>query len=402
MEIAARLLDVLLALVLLVFLGEGWRNGLGRSIGGILGVVAGGVAAFLLVPVWSALLPDPVWRIAITAAASVLLLVGGHALGTGVARGLSRRRVDPDDPDRVDLPVLSRLLGALVDGVVTVLVVALIAGAVGPLGVPIVSRAIAGSVVLRAIDAITPAPVDAALSRVRSAILEEGLPAISEALGGVQVSPGAPDLDTSTPQLAAAAQSVVRIGGTAYACGQNQTGSGFVVADDRVVTNAHVVAGVERPVVHAPNGQTIEGAVVYYDPIDDLAVIAAPGLDAAPLPLSDPLPVGAEGVVDGYPYGGPFTSGGAEVLAVSTERIEDVYGSSSSPREVYSLAATIAPGNSGGPFLTLEGEVAGVVFARNATDPQLGYAMTGQELAPVAAAAAGFDDPVSSGACVSG
>lgn len=402
MEIAARLLDLLLVLVLLGFLAEGWRNGLGRSLGAILGVVAGGIAAFLLVPVWSTLVPGPFWRVAVTAAGSVLLLVGGHALGTGIARGVTRRRIDPDDPERPEVPVLSRLLGALVDGVVTVLVVALIAGAVTPLGVPIVSRAIAGSVVLRTIEAVTPAPVDAALSRLRATILEEGLPAIGEALGGVQSSPGAPDLDTATPELAVAAQSVVRIGGTAYACGQNQTGSGFVVADDRVVTNAHVVAGVESPVVEAPNGQTIEGAVVYFDPVDDLAVVAVEGLDAAPLALADPLPVGAEGVVDGYPYGGPFTSGGAEVLAVSTEWIDDVYGSSRSPREVYSLAATIAPGNSGGPFLTLDGEVAGVVFARNATDPDLGYAMTGAELAPVAAAADGFSRPVSSGACVSG
>src|SRR5690606_26696731 len=138
---------------------------------------------------------------------------------------------------------------------------------------------------------------------------------------------GVPDVDTGTDALAAAAQSVVRISGTAYACGQNQSGTGFVIAPDRVVTNAHVVAGVPNPVVEAPNGQALDGSVVYFDPADDLAVIAVAGLAAQPLDLAAPLEPGDDAVIDGYPYGGPFTSGPAEVLAVSTERLEDIYGS---------------------------------------------------------------------------
>ena len=137
------------------------------------------------------------------------------------------------------------------------------------MGVPLFSQAISGSYVVRAIDTLTPAPVDALLARVRAAVLEEGLPAIGDALGGVVTSPGIPDVPTDTDPLSIAAQSVVRIGGTAYACGQNQTGTGFVVAPDRIVTNAHVVAGVDAPIVEAPSGQTLEGRVVYLDPIDD-------------------------------------------------------------------------------------------------------------------------------------
>jgi hypothetical protein len=264
------------------------------------------------------------------------------------------------------------------------------------------AQAISGSVVLRAIDAVTPAPVDALLSRVRAAVLEEGLPAIGEALGGIADSPGIPNVPTDTDPLSAAAQSVVRIGGTAYACGQNQTGTGFVIAPDRVVTNAHVVAGVDQPIVEAPNGQTLEGRVVYLDPIDDLAVVAVDGLTATPLVLSPVLPVGADAVVEGYPYGGPFTTGAAEVLAMSTERIPDIYGTSRTGREVYTLAALVQPGNSGGPLLATDGRVAGVVFARNADDPELGYAMTNTELSPVAAAAPGLTSPVSSGSCIRG
>ena len=107
----------------------------------------------------------------------------------------------------------------------------------------------------------------------------------------------------------------------------------------------------------------------------------------APLDLSATLAVGDDAVVDGYPFGGPFTTGPAEVLAVSTEQIADIYGTGTSPREVYSLAARVNPGNSGGPLLTTGGDVAGVVFARSASDDDLGYAMTNAELAPVVAQA---------------
>jgi hypothetical protein len=393
--IAARLLDLLLVLTLLAFIGEGVRNGIARSLGAILGVIAGGAVAFLALPLISALVPDPFWRVAVVVAVSLALLFGGHALGGRIGRGIrDRRREDPGFG--------SRLAGGLANGVIAALTLALVAGGVGSMGVPLFSQAISGSYVVRAVETLTPAPVDALLARVRAAVLEEGLPAIGEALGGIADSPGIPDVPTDTDPLSLAARSVVRIGGTAFACGQNQTGTGFVVATDRIVTNAHVVAGVDQPIVEAPNGQSLEGRVVYLDPIDDLAVVAVEGLELDALPLSARLEVGAQAVIDGYPYGGPFTSGAAQVLAVSTEAIPDIYGSARADREVYTLAAVVQPGNSGGPLLATDGTVAGVVFARNADDAELGYAMTNAELEPVASAAAGLSTAVSSGSCVQG
>lgn len=391
----SNLLDLLLVLTLLVFVGEGIREGLARSLGGVLGVIVGGVIAFLTIPVLARVIPDPSWRVLVIVGVSVLLLFGGSALGRRIGRAIRERR---DDGPGLG----SRLTGALLNGVIAALTLSLVAGAVSALGVPLFARAIAGSVVLRTIDAVTPDPVDVLLARVRAAVLEEGLPAIGEALGGIVDSPGVPNVPTDTDPLSAAAQSVVRIGGTAYACGQNQTGSGFVVATDRVVTNAHVVAGVDQPIVEALNGQALEGRVVYLDPIDDLAIIAVDGLLSPPLALSPALPVGSDAVVEGYPFGGPFTIGAAEVLAVSTERLPDIYGGARNPREVYTVAALVQPGNSGGPLLATDGEVAGVVFARNAEDPELGYAMTNTELSPVVAAAPGLTTPVSSGSCVYG
>jgi S1-C subfamily serine protease len=218
----------------------------------------------------------------------------------------------------------------------------------------------------------------------------------------VTTSPDLPRADTGTDALTRAAASVVRITGNAYECGQNQTGSGFVVATDRVVTNAHVVAGVTEPIVEVPGGAALPGRVVYFDPAKDLAVIAVNGLPADPLPLAENLPRGTVGVVDGYPYGGPFSTKPAKVLSVGTTSVDDIYGAAGGNREIYTLAADVREGNSGGPLLSADGAVAGVVFAKSADIANVGYALTMTELSPVAAQATGLTATAPSGTCVRG
>ena len=389
--IAARLLDVLLILLLLVYLGEGFRNGFLRSISAVLGVIAGGAAAFFLIPLFATIVPDPFWRTFVIVAASAVLLFGGHALGAAVGRALRGRRHE--------LNPIDRFFGGLANLVVAALVVGLIAGGIGSLGIPVLSRAVAGSYVLNGISTLTPDPVEAALAQLRSTVLAQGLPSVPDP-NGVTAPSAAPTGPTDTAALQRAAQSVVRISGTAYACGQNQSGSGFVVSSGRVVTNAHVVAGVGQPVVEAPNGQAIEASIVYFDPDRDLAVLAVRGLDVAPIAMGNVLGTGADAVVDGYPFGGPFTTGSARVLAVTRASVDDVGSPGQTVREIYSLAANVQPGNSGGPLLATDGRIAGIVFARSSTQANLGYAMTDTELSPVVTKAAGLRSPVSSGACV--
>ena len=400
MVIAARLLDVLLVLVLLVYLGEGWRNGILRSISAILGIAAGGVAAFFAVPLLAAAIPAPGWRLALSIALSVLLLIGGHLLGVTIGAALRGRH--PENPRRErDLTTLERLLGGVANLLAAALVVTLVAGSVAQLGVPVLSQAIHRSVVIGTIDRLTPAPVEDGIARVRATILEYELPTIDEDLGGVDEAQQPPQVDTATDPLADAARSVARISGTAYACGQNQSGSGFVVAPERIVTNAHVVAGVESPVVELPDGETLDARVVWFDPDADVAVLAVPGMTAAPLPLADAR-IGQEGVVDGYPHGGPFSSAPAEVLAISDEFVPDIYGENASAREVATIAADVQPGNSGGPLVTLDGQVAGLVFARNSEHANLGYATTIAQLEPLLAEAPDLTTPVRPGHCIAG
>jgi S1-C subfamily serine protease len=389
-------LDVLLGLVLVGYLFYGFRHGLLHSVGSILGIAAGAVGAVLLIPTLSTWIPEPGWRIAATLGVVVLLLVGGQAAGAAIA-DLIRRRVKASGLRAVD-----RVFGGVVSVLATALVLSTVSVSIAALGVPLLSTSIGSSVVLQRIDALTPAPIKSSLAQLRSTVTNDGLPRIVEALGGPVATPVLPESAPSSAALTLAAQSVVRITGNAYACGQSQSGSGFVVSEDRVVTNAHVVAGVTEPVVELPGKGAQAATVVYFDPTDDLAVLAVDGLTAAPLQLTDTLAVGSTAVTDGYPFGGPFVSLPAEVISVATTAVNDIYGSSQNPRNIYTLAADVQQGDSGGPLLSEAGEVAGVVFAKSATTSNVGYAVTMEELLPVAQSADGLTAAVSSGDCITG
>jgi S1-C subfamily serine protease len=388
------ILDLLLLVLLLGCLVSGYRSGLLRSLSVIVGVILGGIAAYFVVPLVGSWVPAPEWRTAATLGAAVVLVLAGLSLGETVGFAVRRRT------SRSRLRMLDRVLGAVVTTVAAALVASMLAFSVGTLGIPFLSSAIASSRVIGTIDALTPKPVLGFVAQLRSVAIDEGLPRIVEAFNGP--TPEIPDVNTGSPALDAAAQSVVRITGNAYACGQNQSGSGFVVAPGRVVTNAHVVAGVTSPVVESPGGDAVQGEVVYFDPVDDLAVIAVDGLSTRPLPLGTNLAPGTNAVSDGYPFGGPFDSGPAQVISLSTQAVADIYGQNPTPRQVYTLAADVQHGESGGPLLSEAGQVAGVIFAKAADTANVGYALGMDEVQPVAAQAASLDAEVSSGSCVRG
>jgi len=390
------LIDIVLVILLIGYLIYGYRKGLLRSLGGIIGIIGGAIAAVFLIPLLSTWIPQPGWRIGATLAAVLLLLIGGQSVGASIGAGLRRRM-------RVKgLRAVDRVFGAVVSTVVAALVISTLSVSVASLGVPFVSPAIASSGVLRSINDLTPDPAKAFLAQLRSTVTEESLPRIVEALGAPTVAPTLPEAVADTPALQRAAQSVVRITGNAYACGQSQSGSGFVVADDRIVTNAHVVAGVGEPVVEVPGDGAHTATIVYFDPVVDLAVLRVDDLDAAAIGLTGTLPQGSMAVANGYPFGGPFVSLPAEVLSVGTANINNIYGADPAPRNIYTLAADVQQGDSGGPLLSTDGEVAGVVFAKAESTANLGYAITMEGLQPVADAAAGMTAPVSSGDCISG
>ena len=385
--------DVIVVLLLIAACVAGVQRGFFASIGTLAGLAAGAFAAFWLTPLVSAWVPSPVWRGPAVLLTALGLVFAGAAVGSAIGSALR------SGADRLKLRGIERFLGGIASVVAAILALALVAPAIAVAGIPVISSAVASSAILRGIEAATPDPVAAALAQLRGAVLDDGLPGLGLLLGPGTAEP-APPVALDDPELQRAAASVARVSGNAYACGRGSSGTGFVVAADRVVTNAHVVAGVDTPIVELPGVPAREGRIVYFDPIDDLAVIAVDDLDATALPFSPTLAAGAAAVVQGYPYGGPFTMVPASVQSVGVANVPDVYDSSWNPREIYSLQAVVRPGNSGGPLLTGDGEVAGVVFARAENDENIGYAMTMAELTPVADRAPALTNTVSTGSCV--
>ena len=168
--------------------------------------------------------------------------------------------------------------------------------------------------------------------------------------------------------------SVVKIEG--LGCGGIVDGSGFVAAKGRVVTNAHVVAGVKNPKVIDGDG-THNARVVYFDTKNDIAFLVADDIRVPPLGIStNALTAGSGVLVEGYPEGGAFAAQTAVILDRFTAIGRDIYGQSITKRDIYSVQAHIVQGNSGGPVINERGEVVGIVFATSTSYNNVGYALT--------------------------
>ena len=415
--VAAVVLDVIVLVILVVLLIQGFRGGLTHSVGSILGLAVGGAAAYFLMPLITSLLPGPAWRLVLIVGSAVLLLVAGRALGAAAGRAISgRQRTGPGGISRIGGAALSLAIGALT--------ISLVGGGVARLGAPIVSQAAQQSQVLRTLEQLTPDPVDTALAGLRASILAAGLGSIDEPLleSATPVNddpdpavPGAPSppplpapvgtstgagttgYDLTSPADATAA--IVRISGSAYSCGMDFTGTGVVIAADRIVTNAHVVAGVEQPLIATAAGESLAGRVVYFDPEADLAVIATEGMTAPVLSLGQALDPGERAAAGGYPFGGPYVSTRVEVSSRSAARVQNIYRSAVVERDIYVLSGSLSPGQSGGPVLDAEGDLVGLLFGRAADGSATGYALTPRELAPVIAEATGRSQRVSTAGC---
>jgi S1-C subfamily serine protease len=172
-------------------------------------------------------------------------------------------------------------------------------------------------------------------------------------------------------------------------CGGLNLGSGFAVAPQQVITNAHVVAGTRSVAVAVPSARRpLEAQVVVFDLARDLAVLSVPGLAIEPL-----VPAGAErgtpAAIVGYPGGGDVTVTPAVISGVIQARGRDIYQAALVTREIWVISGRALPGNSGGPLVDIEGRMLGVVFAGSLSRPGESYALTAVEAQPVIAAAAG-------------
>lgn len=389
------LVDIAIIIFLVLALFSGLRVGFFSTLGTFAGIIAGALAMPYVLPLVAQHVSNDTWRGAAVIAAAVVLLSVASGVGSGIGHAFRA------GADRLLLGPIERLLGGGLALIGAAAALSFTATGLISAGIPVVSQFVASSSVLQTIDRYTPDVVDDAVARLRAHAFDGTvLPTIDGLFDGNtgDLDGQLDGIETDNPALQTAAASVARVSGVAPACGTMPSGSGFVVTDDLIVTNAHVVAGVNSPLIELPNEPARTGSVIYFDPVDDLAVIAA-DVDAAALPLDDSLGAGSPAVVQGYPYGGPFQSVPARVLATGANVVPDIYGTSSASRSILVLEGTVLPGNSGGPLLSESGGVAGIVFAR-ADNEDIGYAMTNDELRPILEGLSPANESVATGSCL--
>jgi len=163
------------------------------------------------------------------------------------------------------------------------------------------------------------------------------------------------------PDVVRASKSVVRV--TGIACGLGIEGSGWIVRRGLVVTNAHVVAGIERPGVDTVGGRAFASTVVAFDVTNDVAVLRAPGLGARPLRVAA-AERGVPVALVGYPRNGPLTRTPARLGGTANVLSRDAYGRGPVRRQVTAIRGIVEPGSSGGPGIDAQGRVRTTVFAR--------------------------------------
>jgi S1-C subfamily serine protease len=387
-------LDLILFLLLAFAAARGFRQGALSQVAAFGGAAAGLAIGALLAPeLGGALVGSPGSTLALVTLAALLgcIFIGqaiGFAMGIRLRAAAAGAGAAPVD----------RTAGIAVGLLGLVLVVWLLAAALSQGPSSTVAHQIRESAVVSTINRALPEAPNV-FARVGTYLDEQGFPQVFSGIAGTT----APPVDPPSEGAVAAAQqagqaSTVQI--QALGCGGVSSGSGFVTQEGFIVTNAHVVAGSADISVRDASG-THESASIHFDPNLDLAVLSAPAATAPPIPfVATPSDRGIAGATLGYP-------GGQRTLNVSPAAVRergeaigrDIYGRGTARRDVLTLSANVRRGDSGGPFVTSEGQVGGVVFAAAPAEPGTGYALTAERVRGDVEAAIARNQGVGTGSC---
>ena len=390
------LLDVILVVAALLFAVSGYRQGFVVGVLSFVGFLGGGVLGAKIAPSIANSGPLDSFPEAFVGLGVVFVAATiGQVLAT-VLGGVLRSRLTFKPARQVDA-----VAGAGVSVVSLLLVAWLVGTAVQQSPFPTLASQVRRSVVLATVDGLVPSQAKTFFASFRRLVNDRGFPNVFEDFTSPQIAQvPAPDPALARSRAVTLARDkVLKITGVASACSKQIEGTGFVYAPQRVMTNAHVVAGVREPKVEVGKGRKLDARVVLYDSDRDIAVLAVPGLDRTPLAFAGPAKRGADAIVVGYPQNGPFTPTEARVRQTQQARGPDIYQSKTVVREIYALRAKVLPGNSGGPLLSPQGTVYGVIFAAAAEDPNTGYALTADEVASDAQAGRTATRAVSTRGC---
>lgn len=385
-------LDVILIVILLAYAISGYVQGFVVNLIATVGLLVGGLLAVALVPKFlsgnTATLSSSLLALGLVVGAGAIGQGIGTYVGSDLRNGLKWRPLRWVDA-----------VGGSVLSMIAVLCAGWALGySVSGTTIPYLSTASRDSAILDRVDAVMPARATSVL-RSFNEVLDTNLfpryidPFESEDIKQV----GPPDAATLASEgVRKASGSVVKILGEAK-CNRGIEGSGFAYAEGRIMTNAHVVAGVSAPTV-VVDGQRRNATVVLFDPKLDVAVLAVePGLPTLDFDTSGEA--GQKAAILGFPENGPFDARAARIRNEMRLRSPDIYDKGQVVRETFSVRGLVRSGNSGGPLVSEEGKVLGLIFAASITDSSTGYALTATQVADDARAGIAATSEVSTGGC---
>ena len=396
--------DLAFLAIIALYAVYGWHNGLRRGRATLLGGTLGVVVAYFVTAAFAPLSPNIVVTSIAATLTCVLAVTGGHLVGQSLGRLGSRHaensagaqaepRGAPVAASRASAR-LDRAIGSAGFALVGVLLSAMVVLASSHVGISVASQSLA----IRLTHVIVPSVISDSYSAMRNTSRQGNLVRLTAT-------------ETTTPDAASAsplghdaanglAPAIVRISGTAWQCGQGLWGTGIVIAPERVLTNAHVVAGTNEVIVESRGGPFVKGDIVYFDPRHDLAIIAVAGLTAPPITFNDSHVLDDGAVIAGFPHGGSFATSSAIVTDRRAAETTDIYGHGRVRIDYWTIHGTVLPGSSGSPLITSKGEVAGIVFAGAEESETTGFALTLDLVEPLVQRAAGYIIKVEPGPCI--
>ena len=386
-------LDWALVLIALAYAVSGYWQGFISGAFATAGLLLGGLGGIWLAPQLLGGARPSLW-VSLGALFVVLICASfGQALLQYV--GARIRETITWQPARA----LDAVGGAALSTAAVLLVAWALGVAVSGSSLPLVSQEVRSSYILKKVDGVMPGEAESVLQAFNEVVGSSFFPRYLEPFAPERIIEVAPPSDrvARDPQVRAAGRSVLKIRGE-NDCGRGVEGTGFLYSPTRIMTNAHVVAGVDDPNVIVGDDE-VPARVVYYNPDLDTAVLAVNDLGRPFLRFDEGGEAGQSAAVLGYPNDGPYNVQAARVRGEQRLRSPDIYGRGSVVREVFSIRSRVRPGNSGGPLLSTDGKVLGVIFAASVSDRDTGYALTAEQVAAGAGNGITHNAAVGTGDC---
>jgi S1-C subfamily serine protease len=389
-------LDIAIIGVALIAAISGWRSGALGSLMSFIGVVLGAIAGVMLAPHIVSHVDSPRGKLFTALLLILALVVIGEV--AGVVLGRAVRGSIRSGPVRL----ADSLIGVGLQLVVVLIAAWLLGSPLTTSNQTSLASAARGSKVITEVDKYAPDWLRSVPKRMSALLSTSGLPDVLDPMRTPVPTVDAPDATLADSLVVAKSRpSVVKIRGVATSCQKVLEGTGFVIAPNRVMSNAHVVAGSDSVTIEA-EGQTYDATVVAYDPDADISILDVPNLAQQPLVFAEqPAKTGTDAVVLGFPGGGDFVATPARVREIIELSGPDIYKTKTVNREVYTIRGTVRQGNSGGPMINRAGQVIGVVFGAGVDDDDTGFVMTTDEVSRQLAKI-GNTAKVPTGACVTG